>query len=150
MSPKNIDFEIVHCSSEEDEGSILELLNPGPSCRGWASAKYCIYPQVNILKQLSTVSESCDLVGNEDGSRLKGRGFEPRHRCTRWKWCQSHTSLINTSSLVLPRYFKWLLTNRVLGCKKKYQGFKFNLEKKNVLVPGVDYFWSEGGAEVKN
>ncbi len=50
MAPKNIDFEIVYCSSEEDEGSILELLNPGPSCRGWASAKYCIYPQVNNLK----------------------------------------------------------------------------------------------------
>jgi hypothetical protein len=47
MSPKNIDFEIVYCSSEEEEGSILELLNPGPSCRGWMSAKYCFYPQVN-------------------------------------------------------------------------------------------------------
>ena len=34
------------------------------------------------------------LVGIELDSRLKGRGFESRPiQNTRWKWCQSHTSI---------------------------------------------------------
>jgi len=64
--------------------------------------------------------ESCGLVGSEDGSRSKGRGLEScQSQYTRGNGCQSHTGLINTPSLVLPRCFKWLLTNRVLGSKKK-------------------------------
>ena len=52
-------------------------------------------------------SKSCGLVNCEDGSRLKGCKFEPcHHRHTRWKWCHSHTGLIITPSLVLPRFFK--------------------------------------------
>ena len=64
-------------------------------------------------------SESCGLVGSEDGSRSKGHGFNPGHQYTRCKWCQSHTGLINAPSQVLPSCFKWLLTNRVSGSKKK-------------------------------
>jgi len=58
------------------------------------------------------------VVGSNDSSRSKGRGYKPPHRYTRWKWFQSHTDLINTPSLVLPWCFKGLLTDRVLGSKK--------------------------------
>ncbi len=32
--------------------------------------------------------ESFGLVVSKDGSRSQGCGFEPRRRCTRWKWFQ--------------------------------------------------------------
>jgi hypothetical protein len=58
MSPARLPFTVASCSSEEDGFSSSELLNPGPTCRGWRSAQYCIYPQVSTEIQLSSSSDS--------------------------------------------------------------------------------------------
>ena len=41
-------YSIAKVSSEEEECSASELLSPGPDCKGWATDKYCMYPQVCI------------------------------------------------------------------------------------------------------
>ena len=39
-------YSVAKVSSEDDEYSTSELLSPGPSCKGWVTDKYCVYPQV--------------------------------------------------------------------------------------------------------
>jgi len=46
MAPTRLTFSVAHCSSEDDGHLASELLSPGPGCKGWRSAQYCIYPQV--------------------------------------------------------------------------------------------------------
>ena len=45
MASKIVPFRIAYVSSEDDDGSASELISPGPSSRGWATDKYCTYPQ---------------------------------------------------------------------------------------------------------
>ena len=45
-------YSIAKVSSEEEECSASELLSPGPDCKGWATDKYCVYPQVCIAFQI--------------------------------------------------------------------------------------------------
>ena len=47
---KIVPYRIAFVSGEDDESPASDLLNPGPSSRGWATDKYCTYPQV-IPKQ---------------------------------------------------------------------------------------------------
>ena len=42
-----INYSVAYVKSEDEECPTSELLAPGPTCKGWSSAKYCIYPQVN-------------------------------------------------------------------------------------------------------
>ena len=53
MAGKNVSFRIAFVSSQEDDNSAEELLQPGPCSRGWASSAYSIYPQVKILYSVS-------------------------------------------------------------------------------------------------
>ena len=53
MAGKNVPFRIAFVSSQEDDNSAEELLQPGPCSRGWASSAYSIYPQVKILYLVS-------------------------------------------------------------------------------------------------
>ena len=52
------------------------------------------------------LSESCGLVGSEDGSRSKDCGFESTSILD---GSQSHIGMINTPNLDLPRCFKWIV-----------------------------------------
>ncbi len=69
---------------------------------------------ISVFLKKSSFNKTLKLVVSNRkkqwSSRFTIRGFEPHHCCwyTRWKWCQSTTSLINSPSLVLPRCFKWL------------------------------------------
>ena len=47
-------YSISKKSSEDDECPASELLLPGPSCKGWATDKYCVYPQVTFLYGIYT------------------------------------------------------------------------------------------------
>ena len=47
-------YSIAKVSSEEEECSASELLSPGPDCKGWATDKYCMYPQVCITVETLT------------------------------------------------------------------------------------------------
>ena len=49
---KIVPYRIAFVSGEDDESPASDLLNPGPSSRGWATDKYCTYPQVNSLQDL--------------------------------------------------------------------------------------------------
>ena len=49
---KIVPYRIAFVSGEDDESPASDLLNPGPSSRGWATDKYCTYPQVNYLQDL--------------------------------------------------------------------------------------------------
>ena len=55
-------YSVAKVSSEDDEYSTSELLSPGPSCKGWVTDKYCVYPQVtnfnqdHILKPLQIIA----------------------------------------------------------------------------------------------
>ena len=55
-------YSVAKVSSEDDEYSTSELLSPGPSCKGWVTDKYCVYPQVtnfnqdHILKPLNSIA----------------------------------------------------------------------------------------------
>ena len=42
-----VPYRIAFTSSEDDDATASELLSPGPSSRGWASDKYCTYPQAS-------------------------------------------------------------------------------------------------------
>ena len=44
-----VPYRIAFTSSEDDDATASELLSPGPSSRGWASDKYCTYPQASIF-----------------------------------------------------------------------------------------------------
>ncbi len=46
MRPTRLPFIVAHCGSEDDGHLATELLQPGPGCKGWRSAQYCIFPQV--------------------------------------------------------------------------------------------------------
>ena len=60
-----------------------------------------LFSQDENEQNMHQSSESCGLVGSEDGPwSVKGRGFEPRHQYTRWKCCQSQAGLITIPSLV--------------------------------------------------
>ena len=48
MPPVRLPFRVVHASSEADGHNASELTSPGPACKGWRSAEYCIYPQVRV------------------------------------------------------------------------------------------------------
>ena len=45
-----VPYRIAFTSSEDDDATASELLSPGPSSRGWASDKYCTYPQASNSK----------------------------------------------------------------------------------------------------
>ena len=47
---KIVPYRIAFVSGEDDESPASDLLNPGPSSRGWATDKYCTYPQVIPLQ----------------------------------------------------------------------------------------------------
>ena len=49
---KIVPYRIAFVSGEDDESPASDLLNPGPSSRGWATDKYCTYPQVTLLQNL--------------------------------------------------------------------------------------------------
>ena len=49
---KIVPYRIAFVSGEDDESPASDLLNPGPSSRGWATDKYCTYPQVIPLQGL--------------------------------------------------------------------------------------------------
>ena len=55
-------------STGEDDGysAEIELVNPGPGCKGWRSQEYCIYPQELVLRleQRSVVERIQFLVHN--------------------------------------------------------------------------------------
>ena len=46
MAAVILKYSVAKVSSEDDEYSTSELLSPGPSCKGWVTDKYCVYPQV--------------------------------------------------------------------------------------------------------
>ena len=43
-----VKYSIAKVNSEDDEFPASKLLSPGPSCPGWITDKYCMYPQVII------------------------------------------------------------------------------------------------------
>ena len=49
-------YSVAKVSSEDDEYSTSELLSPGPSCKGWVTDKYCVYPQVIYFHQNYTLN----------------------------------------------------------------------------------------------
>ena len=42
-------YRIIHCTSEEPEYPVTEVLDPNPNSRGWQSAKFCEFPQEIIV-----------------------------------------------------------------------------------------------------
>jgi len=68
----------------------------------YQQAKLLFENKVNNIFQGLNISPIQNMWSS-DGSRYKGREFEPRRWYTWWKWCQSHTGLINTPSLNLLR-----------------------------------------------
>ena len=53
--PKKISFEIVHCTSADDEHQAGELNHHGPFAQGWQSGRSCAYPQELILQFQTTL-----------------------------------------------------------------------------------------------
>ncbi|XP_063853634.1 centrosomal protein of 104 kDa-like isoform X2 [Scylla paramamosain] len=48
--PHKLLFQIAHVTSEDEGGRARDLLQQGPGARGWASARFCVYPQEVIIK----------------------------------------------------------------------------------------------------
>ena len=51
MPPRRLSFTVVSSTGEDDGYSAeIELVAPGPGCKGWRSQEYCIYPQELTLR----------------------------------------------------------------------------------------------------
>ena len=48
--PRKISFEIVHCTSADEEHQASELHHHGPFVHGWQSSRLCAYPQELVLQ----------------------------------------------------------------------------------------------------
>ena len=48
MASVIVKYGVAKVNSEDEEFPASELLSPGPSCKGWVTDKYCMYPQVII------------------------------------------------------------------------------------------------------
>ncbi|XP_069990312.1 centrosomal protein of 104 kDa isoform X3 [Penaeus vannamei] len=55
--PHKLGFHVTQASSEDDGGRAKELLQQGPGVKGWASARFCIYPQELVFQ----LEERCNL-----------------------------------------------------------------------------------------
>lgn len=63
-------FRIAHCSSEDPEYPVSELLLQSPNCKGWQSKRFCQYPQTivyelvepTIIKQISILSHQSKIA----------------------------------------------------------------------------------------
>ncbi len=92
MRPVRIPYTVAHCGSEDDLHLASELLQPGPGCKGWRSAQYCIFPQELVLQlgarsevtRLQVMAHNCMipssmevLVGDLASKPAAGGGDEP-------------------------------------------------------------------------
>ena len=51
MPLMRLPFTVVSSTGEDDGYSAeIELVAPGPGCKGWRSQEYCIYPQELVLR----------------------------------------------------------------------------------------------------
>ena len=67
MPPARLPYTVASSTGEDDGYSAeIELVNPGPGCKGWRSQEYCIYPQELVLRleQRSVVERIQFLVHN--------------------------------------------------------------------------------------
>ncbi|XP_059087366.1 centrosomal protein of 104 kDa-like [Tigriopus californicus] len=55
MGPHRLPYRVVYCESHDEDYTPSQLLSPGPECKGWRAAQYCIYPE-DLIIQLETCS----------------------------------------------------------------------------------------------
>ncbi|XP_045109405.1 centrosomal protein of 104 kDa-like [Portunus trituberculatus] len=48
--PHKLPYHIAYVTSEDECGRARDLLQQGPGAKGWASGRFCVYPQEIILK----------------------------------------------------------------------------------------------------
>lgn len=46
---KRINYRIVHCSSEDPEYPVSELLQQSPEARGWQNKRFSSYPETIVI-----------------------------------------------------------------------------------------------------
>lgn len=51
---KRINYRIVHCSSEDPEYPITELLQQSPESRGWQNKRFSSYPETIVIELVET------------------------------------------------------------------------------------------------
>jgi len=121
----------------------------------WLDLDWIVNPFWKV--DLDFQSHFCDRFGLDWQSKIIGLS---NSLPTLLMWYQSHTGLI-THSLVLPRCFKWLLTNHVLGSETNYNKnvhewrifylqVKNSLEIIQIAAVRISIFWKTHGKVLEN
>lgn len=48
--PHRLNFKINHCSSEDPDYPVTELLLQSPEAKGWQSKRFSEYPQIIVIE----------------------------------------------------------------------------------------------------